>query len=180
MQHNLEQYCSQLLLARFYAAHPCYIQGTKWRSECSGYILVDTLTSGCAVVSVVGHVINYHLSCGPSGGYLKCGVGSLVAAKYQFHLAKPENTPFAADFDKVLQNLEQLQSATAASPVCRNFIVVDGQSCNLRFTHNVFEKRVSVPHFTVSSLVMTSLKPHKIDPPDVYCNTSLSVVRLGQ
>lgn len=151
MHHNLEQYRSQLLLARFYAAHPRYMQGTKWRSERSGHVLIDTLTSGCAVASVVGRVIDFRLNCGPSGGYLGRGLGSLVAAKYQFQLAKPENTPFAADFDKVLQNIEQLQSATASSPVRRNFIVVDGQSRNLRFTRNIFEKR-----------------PRKINPPDVY------------
>ena len=168
MHHNLEQYRSQLLLARFYAAHPRYMQGTKWRSERSGHVLIDTLTSGCAVASVVGRVIDFRLNCGPSGGYLGRGLGSLVAAKYQFQLAKPENTPFAADFDKVLQNIEQLQSATASSPVRRNFIVVDGQSRNLRFTRNIFEKRVSVPRFTVPSLTMTFLKPRKINPPDVY------------
>lgn len=147
MQHNLEQYRSQLLLARFYAAHPRYLQGTKWRSERTGHVLVDTLTCGRAVASVVGRVIDYRLNCGPSGGYIKRGVGSLVAAKYHFQLAKPENTPFAADFDKVLQNIEQLQSATAASPVRRNFVVVDGQSRNLRFTCNVFEKRVRISHY---------------------------------
>lgn len=115
---------------------------------------------------IIGCVINYYLNCGPSSGYLKQGVGSLVAAKYQFYLTKPENTPFAADFDKVLQYIEQLQSATAASPVHQNFIVMNGQSCDLYFTCNVFEKHVSVPHFIISSLVMTLSKAHKINPPD--------------
>ena len=98
MQLNLEQYCSQLLLARFYAAHPQYMQCTKWHSEHFSHVLVDMLTSGHAVASIVGCIIDYHLNCGPSSGYLKQGIGSLVAAKYQFHLAKPKNTPFAAEY----------------------------------------------------------------------------------
>lgn len=142
MQHNLEHYRTQLLLARFYAAHPLYIQSTQWRSERSGHVLVDTSTSGHAVASVVGRVLDNHLNCGPSGGYLNCGVGSLVGAKYQFFLRRPDNTPFAADFDKAVQNLEQLQSKTASTSARHNLIVVDGQSCNIRFTRNVFEKRV--------------------------------------
>jgi hypothetical protein len=42
MQHtgNLEQYRSQLLLSQFYAAHPRYEQGTKWRSDRSCYVLM--------------------------------------------------------------------------------------------------------------------------------------------
>lgn len=144
MQHNLEHYHSQLLLARFYAAHPLYVQATKWRSERSGHVLVDTSTSGHAVASVVGRVLEHRLDCGPSGSYLNRGVGSLVGAKYQFIIGKPDKTPFAADYDKVIQHLEKLQSTTASSESRRNLIVVDGQSRNIRFTRNVFEKRVSV------------------------------------
>jgi hypothetical protein len=131
MQHNLKQYRSQLLLARFYAAHPQYVHETKWCSERSGHVLVDMLTSGHAVTCVVGHVLDYHLNCGPSGGYLNRGVGSLVGAKYQFHLGKPENTPFAADYDKALEIFEQLQLTIASSPACRNLIIIDGRSHNI-------------------------------------------------
>jgi hypothetical protein len=56
MQHtgNLEQYRSQLLLSQFYAAHPRYEQGTKWRSDRSGHVLADQLTLANAVASIVG------------------------------------------------------------------------------------------------------------------------------
>ena len=83
MQHtsNLEKYCSQLLLSRFYATHPCYEQGTKWRSEHSGHVLANHLNLANAVASIVGRVLNYHLNCGPNGSYQNQGVGSLVTTK---------------------------------------------------------------------------------------------------
>lgn len=126
MQHtsNLEQYCAQLLLSRFYAAHPCYEQGTKWQSDRSGHVLANRLTSANAVASIIGRVLDYCLNCGPNGGYLNRGVGSLTA-KYQFLLCKPENTPFAQDFDKVCKHLEHLQSSVASTKSCCNLFVVD-------------------------------------------------------
>ena len=144
MQHtsNLEQYCSQLLLSRFYAAHPRYVQGTKWRTNCSGHVLANRLTSANAVASIVGWVLDYRLNCGPNGNYLNRGVGSLVAAKYQFLLCKPEKTPFAQDFNKALDHLEHLQSTIASTQSRRNLFVVDMIGRNLRFSRNVFEKRV--------------------------------------
>lgn len=144
MQHtsNLEQYRSQLLLSRFYAAHPRYKQGTKWRSDRSGHILADRLSSANAVASVVGRVLDYRLNCGPNGSYLNRGVGSLVAAKYQFLLCKPEKTPFAEDFDKAAEHLDHLQAAVVSSQSRRNLFVVDMIGRNLRFSRNVFEKRV--------------------------------------
>ncbi|KAF8263716.1 hypothetical protein EI94DRAFT_1485913, partial [Lactarius quietus] len=86
-----------------------------WCSDRSGHVLVDSLTSGNAVASIVGRVLDFRLNCGPTGSYLKCGVGSLATAKFQFQLGRPDNTPFAADFDKVLEVFNQLQSATATT-----------------------------------------------------------------
>ena len=144
MQHssNLEQYRSQLFLSRFYAAHPRYQQGTKWRTDRSGHVLADRLNSANAVASIVGRVLEFRLNCDPNGSYLNRGVGSLATAKYHFLLCKPEKTPFAQDFDKALDHLEHLQSSIASTESRRNLFVVDMIGRNLRFSRNVFEKRV--------------------------------------
>ena len=142
MQHtsNFEQYRSQLLLSQFYAAHPHYEQGTKWRSEHSGHVLANRLNLANAVASIVRRVLDYRLNCGLNGSYQNQGVGSLVTAKYQFLLCKPEKTPFAPDFDRALEHLDHLQSAIASTQSRRNLFVVDMIGRNLRFSCNVFEK----------------------------------------
>src|ERR1700761_3983610 len=114
MQHNLEQYHKQLLLSCFYVAHSHYEQGTKWQSDWTGHMLADRLMLGNAVASIIEHVLNFCLNCGATSHYFKHGVGSLVGAKFQFLLSKPEKTPFAADFDKVLDHFEHIQAAFAS------------------------------------------------------------------
>ncbi|KAF8271624.1 hypothetical protein EI94DRAFT_1568036, partial [Lactarius quietus] len=93
---------------------------------------------------IISHVLDFCLNCGPSGSFLKRGVGCLASAKFQLQLGRPDNTPFAADFDKVLEVFNQLQSATAISLTQRNLIVVDGLSRNIRFSRSIFKKRVCI------------------------------------
>ncbi|KAF8267912.1 hypothetical protein EI94DRAFT_1579431, partial [Lactarius quietus] len=93
---------------------------------------------------IIGCILDFCLNCGPSGSFLKHGVGCLAVAKFQFQLGRPDNMPFAADFDNVLEVFDQLQSATAISLTRCNLIVVDGLSCNIRFSQSIFEKCVCI------------------------------------
>ena len=95
------------------------------------------------VVAVVGRVLDYRLHCGPNGNHVNPLCGPLAIAKFELQLAKPYRTPFAADYDTVLDNLGQLQAQIACTPGWQNLIVIDEQNKNLRFAQNVFEKRVS-------------------------------------
>lgn len=146
MAHNLVQYRAQLLLSRFYGASPVFIQGIGWRPEKTGHVLVDERSHWRSniVVAVVGRVLDYRLHCGPNGNHVDNPMyGSLATAKFELQLEKPYGTPFAADYDTVLGNLGKLQAQVASTPGWQNLIVIDERDKKLRFTQNVFEKRVS-------------------------------------
>lgn len=146
MEHNLAQYRTQLLLSRFYGASPVFLEGIGWRPERRGHVLVDEKCywRSNVVVAVVGRVLDYRLHCGPNGNHVNPLCGPLAIAKFELQLAKPYRTPFAADYDTVLDNLGKLSAQIACTPGWQNLIVtVDERDKNLRFAQNVFEKRAS-------------------------------------
>ncbi|KAF8256482.1 hypothetical protein EI94DRAFT_1645826, partial [Lactarius quietus] len=95
-------------------------------------------------LSVVGHVVEQRLDCGPTGNYVTGEFRSLENAKYQLQLTKPTGTPFAKDYEIALNTSKNMQGQVATTGDRRNFIVADGKNENFRFTKDVFEKRVRV------------------------------------
>lgn len=142
MTHNLTNYRTHLLQSKFYAANPSFLQSVGWRYDESGHVLADKVNRETAIVAVVGQVIQQRLDVGPEGNFLNGKFGSLATAKFTLQLTKQVGTVFANDYDKALEALSKSQNHVASTQDKRNLIVSDGQYRNLRFTRNVFEKRV--------------------------------------
>ena len=174
MDHNLSQYRSHLLLSSAYTGSPSFSQWTSWEQDGAGHLLMDKATSPIrsVVASVVGWVLDHRLLCGPSSNFTKREYGLFSTVKYELQLCKPEDTPFAEDYDKVLAKLAKLQAQGGSMPDKCNLIVVDGLCKNLRFTRNVCEKRVHgdvVPVIVCRSDGEFSLKAQQIPhPTDIY------------
>lgn len=137
-----------------YAANSSFLHAVVWRYHRSGRVLVEKTGKDSAMVSLVARVVEQRLDCGPSGNYTG-EFGSLASAKYHLHVTKPIGTPFAKDYDLALQNFKSLQDQAASTDDKRNFIVVDGMNENLRFTRNVFEKRVRSHSYVVFGFTIT-------------------------
>ena len=140
--HNLSLHQSTLLRSSSYGASPVFISGVGWQDENWGHVVVNKTTKEKMVISVVGRILNLRLFVTPNGNYTSDRYGDFSAAKFHFLLAKPIDTPFDNDFDIVLEHLEKIQSEVASTPNRLNLIVPGAGSNNLRFTRNVFEKRV--------------------------------------
>ncbi len=131
---------------------------------------MEKASNEIAIASVVGQVVDHCLHCGPTGNYLSRNFGPLEKAKFQLYLARPLIPAFADDFNKVVDALAQIQSQVASFPDRKNLIEIDGKSKILRFTQNIFFKRVCfIGHsqFIVPDCC-AFLQPHKIaEPSDV-------------
>jgi hypothetical protein len=143
MVHNLESYRSDLLLTESYAASAGFLAGLGWQVENSGRVVVNKEGNADAVMIVVGEVIDHRLLVGPNGNYSSDAFGDFSTAKFLFHLGKLTKTPFEQDFEKAMQNFDKIQAQVSASTNRVNFIVADVQSRTLRFTRNIFIKRVN-------------------------------------
>ena len=158
MEHNLESYRTTLLRHPSYCASPVFLSGVGWQVEQAGHVLVDKLTDANTVAIVVGRVSNECLFVTPNGN---CGTnfkqfGGFSKIKFLFLIEKPNDTPFAEDFDKALENFEKIQTQIASTRKHLNFISSDDGDKLLRFTRNVFEKRVFL-FFHLRSLVILTL-----------------------
>jgi len=141
MEHDLPLYRSNIMLSPSFGASPPFLSHLGWRPERTGDVLVNKSTNKNAVVCVIGRILERRLDCGPTGNFVKGRFGGLETAKFHCLLEKPVGTPFADDFDKSISNLDKVQGIIASSANKTNFIVVDGQHKNLRFTKQIFEKR---------------------------------------
>ena len=146
MEHDLCGLRATLLSNELYGASAEFVASVVWGNARSGHVLLEKSPADQsrtnAVVSVVGRVVEDRLNCGPEGNYVNKDFGKLETAKYQLRLAKPTDTPFAPDFDKVAENLKIIRTQRAATQDRRNLIVEDEVELLLRFADNVFEKRV--------------------------------------
>lgn len=66
---------------------------------------------------------------------------TLDKAKYQLLLGKPNDTPFAKDFDVAIDTLSTMQANMAMGVDCQNLIIRERQEKSLRFTREIFEPR---------------------------------------
>ncbi|KAF8264890.1 hypothetical protein EI94DRAFT_1467953, partial [Lactarius quietus] len=102
--------------------------------------LVEKSSKNNALVSMVGHVIEHHHNCRPTGNFVTGKFRSLEKAKFQLQLTKPNGMPFAKDHNASLNALKNLQNQAATTSDRHNLIVMDGKNENVRFTRDIFEK----------------------------------------
>ncbi|KAH9034859.1 hypothetical protein EDB85DRAFT_2274296 [Lactarius pseudohatsudake] len=135
----------------FETVSPDTQRALEWQNSAAGHVLASPASGIHTVGSLVGRVLDYRFACGPLGTF-RAEYGRLPKAKYQLYLAKPVQTIFEDDFNKVVHTFETAQINQASTGECRHLIYPDGKKKkNIRFAENVFEKR-----------------PIKIEPPVVY------------
>jgi hypothetical protein len=144
MEHNLPLYHANMVLSPTYAASPGFIPSLGWQTDKSEHVLVNKNSNENTVTTIIGRILKLRLDCGPTGNFMKGRFGGLETAKYHCLLGKPDDTPFVGDFSKAVSNLKKVQSDIAATTNKKNFILLDGQQTNFRFTRYVFEKRERV------------------------------------
>lgn len=142
MEHDLQNYRATLLCVPSYCASPIFISSVGWQVEWAGHVLVDKSSNANTVVLVVGCVSERRLFVTPDGNYQTNQFSDISIAKFLFLIGRPDDTPFAEDFDKAMEYFIKIQNQRVSTPKRLNFIVTDGPNKNLRFTWNVFEKRV--------------------------------------
>lgn len=145
MEHDLQTYRANLLRTPSYCASSVFLSGVGWQVEGSGKVLVDKISTANTVAIVVGRVSNQRFLVSANGTYGNgTKFGDLSKSKFLSLIGKPDDTPFANDFDKFLEYLGRIQNQTASTPNRFNFIVTEGREKFLRFTRNIFEKRVPI------------------------------------
>ena len=147
MEHDLENYRTVLLRIPSYCASPIFLSGIGWHVEDSGHVLVDKSTNANTVAIVIGRILDYRFFVTPNGNYSTNDFGDFSTSKYLFVIGVPDDTPFASDFEKGLEVFNKIQGQVASTPKRLNFIANSGRSKVLRFTRNVFEKRVRLLSF---------------------------------
>jgi hypothetical protein len=140
MQHNLQQYCTQLFCVPSYCANPVFLSGISWEVENSSHVLVDKANDANTITCVVGHVLDHCLFVTPNRNYSTDQFGDFSTSKFLFVIGKPDNTPFADNFSKALEVVGKIQNQITLTPNCINFITTTRQTKMLCFTHNIFEK----------------------------------------
>ena len=144
MQGSLATYRAQLLQSKNYVPAPHFLQQVQWQYEEAGHVLVDTLSGSNVVAVIIACVLEHYLCCGPNGNYLdlESMFVTLVSAKFQLQLGRPIGTVFAIDYNKVLENIANIQAQIASTQDCHNFIIMDSPNWNLRFARKIFQKCV--------------------------------------
>lgn len=141
MEHNLVQYREQLLREDCYAAAHNFRHFFSWLSQRTGDILIEDKSKQNAVISVVACVLDNRFDCTAVGNLGNRPPDKLPSVKFQLLLGKPTDTVFADDFDKVLDNLNQISNDAAPGEKKENLIVEERGVDVLRFTRPVFEQR---------------------------------------
>ena len=142
MVHGLSLHRSTLLSSSSYSASPIFLSGIGWQHENWGHVVANNMTNENMVISIMGRILDFRLFVTPNGNWFSDWFGDFSTSKFLFLLEKPTDTPFDNDFDIVLKHLEGIQSNVALTDTRLNLIVPDARSNNLRFTRNMFEKRV--------------------------------------
>ena len=141
MEHNLVQYREQLLREDCYAAAHNFRHSFSWLSQRTGDILIEDKSKQNAVISVVARVLDNRFDCTAAGNLGNRPLDKLPSVKFQLLLGKPTDTVFADDFNKVLDNLNQISNNAAPGEKKENLIVTECGVDVLRFTCPVFEQQ---------------------------------------
>ena len=144
MEHNLNNCHATLLRSPSYCASPVFLSGVGWQVDQAGHVLVDKISNANTVTIVVGRVSNQWLFVTPNGNWGKDShkFGDFSITKFLFIIERPNDTPFAEDFNATLEHLVKIQNKMASTPKCLNFISTDRVDRTLCFMCNVFVKRV--------------------------------------
>jgi hypothetical protein len=113
-----------------------------WIRDSRGDIVAEKTSKKEFVGVVVGRVDPQKLNCGPEGNHIRADISPLARAKFQFQLGAAFESAFTQDFDRVIEILESLQGKIAETGDRRNMIVSAANCKLIRFTTNVFERRV--------------------------------------
>lgn len=150
MEHDLKNCRATLLRSPSYCASPVFLSGVGWQVEQAGHVLVDKISNVNTVAIVVGRVSNQRFFVTANGNWGRDSnkFCDFSITKFLFIIERPNDTPFAEDFDVTLKHLGKIQSKMASTPKSLNFISTDCPDKTLRFTHNVFAKRVRFSPFS--------------------------------
>jgi hypothetical protein len=122
MEHDLQNYRAQLLLTPSYCASPLFLSGIGWQVDGSGHVLVEKTSNANTVVIVVGRVLDHRFFVTPDGNYSTDEFSNFSTTKFLFVLGNPDDTPFADDFNKILECFGKIQNQITSTPKHLNFI----------------------------------------------------------
>lgn len=142
MEHHLDEYRRVLQKRKLYVSNSDFIDNVGWRGEGSSYVLTNKDTNANAVATAVGRVSENRCLCEGHGNFQNRDYGTLAGAKFQFQLSRPDDTVFASDFDKAVETLKGIQDLAAITGDRRYLLEMDHNHLNIRFTWNIFQKRV--------------------------------------
>ena len=150
MEHDLQPRRTRLLKSNSYVASPGCKNSVTWYREKAGNVLIEPNTKTNAVLAVIGEILENRLDCDGHGNFRKrvfqTGIETLDKAKYQLLLGKPNDTPFAADFDVAVDTLSYMQGKIATAADRENLIIRERQEKTLRFTREIFETRTQADY----------------------------------
>jgi hypothetical protein len=69
MEHDLQNYCMQLLLTPSYCASPLFLSGVGWQVDRSSHVLVEKTSNTNTVAIVVGHILDHRFFVTPDRNY---------------------------------------------------------------------------------------------------------------
>ncbi|KAH8992861.1 hypothetical protein EDB86DRAFT_2747728, partial [Lactarius hatsudake] len=118
-------YHTRIRSSTLYTANTSFLDSVEWQNSASGHVLASPASGVHTVGSLMGRVLDYRFACGPLGTF-RAEYGRLPKAKYQLYLAKPVQTVFEDDFDKVVHTFETAQINQASTGACRHLIYPDG------------------------------------------------------
>lgn len=139
---NSVAYCDYLGKLRNYVASAAFISNIGWRNK--GYSQVQCHKETCEdmICIMMGKVSSYKLNTGPIRNYNKQFNVPFFKAKHQFTLSTPNEPALIHDFQASISALAKAQEAIENSEDCVHMIVQEGAEQAVRFSSNIFTKRV--------------------------------------
>ncbi|KAF8180866.1 hypothetical protein BJ912DRAFT_929188 [Pholiota molesta] len=146
---KLVEHRQELMEMDNYAASPNFAQLWRWKKRDSklGNILNVEGSDNPVYASVVGVVSADRLFVQAHGNYTRNAefVMKMNSTKMQFTLKRPDNSPFAADFDAAIRHLEAAQNAIkiGSSPP-RHLVITEADGAkSLRMSYPIFEEKTA-------------------------------------
>ncbi|KIK91579.1 hypothetical protein PAXRUDRAFT_149183 [Paxillus rubicundulus Ve08.2h10] len=142
MLFNSTQYRETVACKTNYAARPSLANNLEWRPDGMGHAVFQKDEDDPFTTIVIGKVVDYRLNAGPGGTFLNPDFGPIQKAKYQFYLTRPVDAAFREDFDRTYAFLDGLQNTITKGQNKKNMLINEAGGKMIRFSRNIFEKRV--------------------------------------
>lgn len=139
---NCVSHRASLEKLRNYTATAAFISDIGWKAEGFGHVLCNKATREETVCIAVGKVSSARLYTGPTGGHSKQFTTPFHKAKFQFTLTTPDEPALMHDFQASVAALAKAQEAISSTENCAYMILQEGAERSIRFSANVFTKRV--------------------------------------